>query len=227
MGTIAENITAVKRRLDAVCRRCGRGPDNVTLVAVSKTHPPMAIREAFEAGITSFGENYAQELREKAGELGDLPISWHFIGHLQRNKVKYVAAWASVIETIDSAELADRIDERVQAPIKALIEVNIGGEASKSGVPKDDVPTLIRHISTLKNISLTGLMIIPPYDPDPEHSRPHFKNLKRFLDEINSKLPEDTKLSDLSMGMSHDFEVAIEEGATIVRVGAAIFGERT
>jgi len=226
MSSIADNLAHIRREIETAASGCGRGPSSVTLVAVSKLKPASMIREAFEAGQRAFGENYAQEMRDKAAELSDLDIDWHFIGHLQRNKAKYVAPAARYVETVDSMELADVLSRRATQSINCLIEVNIGSEDSKSGVAKDLIPELAKHIISLENLSLRGLMIIPPYDPDQERSRPYFKKLSNILADLNDKLKLDRPLTDLSMGMSHDFEVAIEEGATIVRVGTAIFGER-
>lgn len=225
MQTIAHNLELVKARIDAAAKRGNRDPDSILLVAVSKTKPAPAIREAYAAGQRTFGENYAQELRDKAEELKGLDISWHFIGHLQKNKVKYVAPVASFVETVDSIELAETISNRATKTISCLIEINIGAEDSKSGTSPDNVLSLAEGISKLPNLSLKGLMIIPPFDSDPEKSRPYFKKAKELFDKINEQLA--TPLTELSMGMSHDLEVAIEEGATIIRVGTAIFGGRS
>lgn len=226
MASIAHNLAAVRERIAIAAKRSERDASKIKLVAVSKTMPASAIREAFEVGQRSFGENYAQELSAKAQELADLPIEWHFIGHLQRNKAKLMAPTASYIETVDSAELAEAIDRRAIQKIKCLIEVNVAGEASKSGVAPNEVSTLVKKMLSLANIELCGLMTIPPYDPDPEKSRHSFKELRKLRDAICAELKIVEQLRDLSMGMSHDLEVAIEEGATIVRVGTAIFGGR-
>ncbi len=234
MGTITENLRQVQRRIEAACARCHRDPASVKLVAVSKTKNAEDVAEAVAAGQLIFGENYAQELKEKYEQLQSIhdprstthEIEWHFIGHLQKNKAKIVAPIVSWVETIDSLELADAIDKRATNPISCLIEVNIGSEDTKSGAAAGDVPTIIRGLGAFKNIKLKGLMIIPPFSPDPEFGRPYFKKLKALLDELNSIKITHEPLTELSMGMSHDFEVAIEEGATIIRVGTAIFGER-
>lgn len=226
MASISDNLARVRERIQEAARRSRRDPEGIRLVAVAKTKPSALIREAFEAGQRLFGENYAQELAAKAAELSDLPIVWHFIGHLQRNKAKIVAPLAHCIETVDSVELAEVLDRRVTRRLACLIEVNVGGEESKSGVGEEEVVPLARHIVSLKNLDLCGLMIVPPYDADPEKSRPHFKKIKGLLAEINDTLRLESPLRELSMGMSHDLEVAIEEGATILRVGTAIFGER-
>jgi pyridoxal phosphate enzyme (YggS family) len=234
MGTIAQNLDAVKKRIGSATRRAGRDESSVKLVAVSKTKSAEEVAEAVAAGQRIFGENYAQELNEKYEQLKTSresrvtsnDIEWHFIGHLQKNKAKIVAPIASWIETIDSLEIADAIDRRATRQISCLIEVNIGGEETKSGMAEADVPTVIRGFGDFKNLRLKGLMIIPPYDPDPEFGRPYFKKIKSMLSELNSMKLTQEPLTELSMGMSHDFEVAIEEGATIIRVGTAIFGTR-
>jgi pyridoxal phosphate enzyme (YggS family) len=226
MSSIETNINAVKDRVEAAAIRASRDPDEITLVAVSKLKPASLIREAYDAGHRVFGENYAQELRDKAKELGDLDIRWHFIGGLQRNKAKYVATIASMMETVDSKELAEALDRRAEGRLACLIEVNVAGEESKSGVAPEEVPGLARHILSLPNLDLRGLMAIPPIEEEPEYSRPYFRRLRESLNKVNDSLKLNEPLAELSMGMSHDFEVAIEEGATIVRVGTAIFGER-
>lgn len=225
--TIADGLRSIRERIATAATSCGRDPSEITLVAVSKTKPAAAIRAACEAGQRAFGENYAQEMGDKARELGDLPIEWHFIGHLQRNKAKLVAPIAACVESIDSEELAIALDRRALRPLACFIEVNVGGEASKSGVAPEGIVPLAQRILALPRLDLQGLMTIPPYDPDPEKSRPSFRELRRLLDELNDALQLECPLRGLSMGMSHDFEVAIEEGATVVRVGTAIFGERT
>lgn len=226
MTDIAKNLGFIRVKIIDVAARLKRDPNSIKLVAVSKTHTVSDIRDAFLAGQVVFGENYAQELKSKAEELMDLKIDWHFIGHLQKNKIKYIAPIVSTIETIDSFELAEAVSKRISRRVNCLIEVNIGSEASKSGANEANLLELIGRILPLPNINLTGLMIIPPYDLDPEKGRPYFKKLRELRDFINNELSPPKPLTELSMGMSHDFPVAIEEGATIVRVGTAIFGER-
>lgn len=226
MSQIAENIQKIRERISSAATASGRNQDDIKLVAVSKIKPAALVREAFVAGQRAFGENYAQELRDKAEELADLGIEWHFIGHLQKNKAKYVAPVAKLVETVDSTELADALNRRAEKPIDCLIEINVGGELSKSGTDEGNFIEVARHIEALPNLNLRGLMTIPPYDMDPEKSRPHFRKLRELLAKMNEELKPDAPYAELSMGMSHDFEVAIEEGATIVRVGTAIFGER-
>lgn len=226
MSTISENLRAVRERISKAAQRSGRDPASIKLVAVSKTKPSSMILEAFEAGQRAFGENYAQELRDKAKELADLAIEWHYIGSLQRNKAKYVAPIAAMMESIDSAELAEALSSRAQRPLPCLIEVNVAGEGSKSGVAPEDALGLAQRIIAMPNLKLRGVMSIPPIVEDPEASRPYFRRLRSVLDELNSALALPVPLTELSMGMSNDFEVAIEEGATIVRVGTAVFGGR-
>lgn len=229
MDSIAENLQGVRERMEAACKQAGRDPASVKLVAVCKKKPASMVREAYETGQKCFGENYAQELRDKAKELSDADIDWHFIGNLQKNKAKYVAPVANMVETIDSIEiaraLADKLPE-ASPPLSCLIEVNIGGEASKSGVAPNGIIPFIKEVLRIPRINLKGLMILPPYEEDPELSRPYFKGLRELLVLVNRELSLIEPLSELSMGMSHDFEIAIAEGATIVRVGTAIFGER-
>jgi PLP dependent protein len=226
MTTIAHNLESIRERIAAAAVRAGRDPTSVMLVAVSKAQPTEAIREAFAAGQRTFGENYAQELREKAEALSDLSINWHFIGHLQRNKAKYVVPVAAMVESIGGIELASALDERADRPLPCLIEVNVGAEDTKAGVAAADLLPLAKHLLALPHLDLQGLMAIPPLEPDPERSRPYFQRLRGMLTELNAALGGANALTQLSMGTSHDFEVAIEEGATIVRVGTAIFGER-
>lgn len=217
---VAENLARVRERIERACARAGRSPDEVALVAVSKVHPADAVREAYEAGQRLFGENYVQELSAKAAALADLPrLRWHFIGHLQRNKVKQVLGTGAVIETVDSERLAREVDKRASERVEVLLQVNVAGEAQKSGCDPSELGALIEVVRSLPRLSLRGLMTIPPLEREPERSRPHFARLRA--------LAEEHGLTELSMGMSGDLEVAIEEGATIVRVGTAIFGARS
>jgi PLP dependent protein len=228
--TIAERWRAVTARVAAACERAGRAAAEVTIVAVSKTHPADAIREAWAAGATDFGENYAQELATNAAELAagaPLPaLRWHFIGRLQRNKARLVAGKVALTHAVDSADLATEIARRAGGAVQPiLLAVNLGGEASKGGVPPDAAPPVARALAAIAGTSLDGLMTMPPPADDPEASRSHFLALRalrdRLADELGRPLPV------LSMGMSHDFEVAIACGATHVRIGTAIFGSRT
>lgn len=226
MSKVSENIKIIKNRIDLAAKSSGRDSKTIKLVAVSKTKSSELIRAAFEAGQGIFGENYAQELARKASELSDLNIAWHFIGHLQRNKAKLIAPIVNCIETVDSVKLASEINRRAQRPIKILIEVNIADEKTKSGISSNEIPALLKELEQLENVLPIGLMVIPPYDENPESSRPYFKKLRELMTKLNEQAITKTNLTELSMGMSHDFEVAIEEGATIVRIGTAIFGER-
>lgn len=233
MSKVTDNIRGLLARIEKKALTCGRDPSTVRLVAVTKQVSTEEIREAFGAGQVIFGENYAQDLRDKSQALGDLPIEWHFIGHLQKNKAKYVVSTARCVQTIDGIEIATALSEQYKKRVgetsqklECLIEVNAGGELSKSGVSPDDVPALAESVSKIENLKLTGLMSIPPFYNDPEKSRPHFRAMKDLLDRLNAEGKINSKLTELSMGMSGDFEVAIEEGATLLRIGTAIFGER-
>jgi len=215
VSEIEDRVHAVRARVAAACARAGRPASSVTLCAVSKKQPPELIRAAHAAGLRDFGENYAQELAVKADRLADLDIRWHFVGHVQKNKAKEVAARAALVHGVDSLELAEALDRRTEASLSVLVEVNAGGEATKSGVAWDEVPALVEAIRGLPRVVCTGLMAIPPPGED---NRARFRKLAALAGRLD--------LPQLSMGMSDDFEVAIEEGATIVRVGTAIFGPR-
>lgn len=223
-STIAERIAVLRERIAAAAARAGRRPESVRLLAVSKTKPAEQIREAYEAGQREFGENYVQELTAKAAALSDLPdVRWHLIGPLQRNKAKPVVPLVSLVHTVDRPELAVELDRRASAAgraVSVLLEVNVSGELSKAGCAPADAPALAETVRALPHLALAGLMTIPPDTEDRELSRPHFRRLRELRDSLGGELPE------LSMGMSHDFEIAVEEGATIVRVGTAIFGAR-
>lgn len=215
---VARGLAETRERIARACARAGRDPAKVTLVAVSKTHAPDAVRAAFAAGQRVFGESYAQELAGKAGALADLDLEWRMIGHLQRNKVKLVVAAGAAIDSVDSPRLASAIarrasDRGVRVPV--CLQVNVAGEARKSGVAPSGVGALVQHVRALPGLELRGLMTVPPADEDP---RPYFRALR--------ELAEEHDLPELSMGMSGDLETAIEEGATMVRVGTAIFGPR-
>lgn len=226
---ISDNLKRVKNRIAEAALQCGRQPESIRLVAVTKTVPVEKIREAREAGVDVFGENKVQEALEKIDRLGSEGIHWHFIGHLQKNKVRHVVGRFELIHSVDSVDLArlihlKSVEQGGVAPI--LIQVNISGEASKSGVAPDELEPLLRTVSVLQGIRVEGLMTIPPFDPDPEKSRRFFSALRGLRDKIARLGIEGISLQELSMGMSHDFPIAIEEGATLVRVGTAIFGER-
>ncbi|HET9993034.1 MAG TPA: YggS family pyridoxal phosphate-dependent enzyme [Kofleriaceae bacterium] len=226
MNGIAERWAAVRASVAAACERAGRAPSEVTIVAVSKTHPASAIREAAAAGATDFGENYAQELAAKQAELGppDGPLRWHFIGRLQRNKAKLVAGKVALVHAVDSEELAAELGKRAAQLQPILLAVNLAGETTKGGVTAETAPALAHRIAALANVRLDGLMTMPPPSDDPETSRPVFEALRALRDRIAGELGH--PLPILSMGMSGDYEVAIECGATHVRIGTAIFGSR-
>jgi pyridoxal phosphate enzyme (YggS family) len=222
---IAAGLADVRDRIAAAARTAGRPAGAVRLLAVSKKMPPDDIRAAMAAGQLAFGENYAQELRDKRTALladpGPAP-EWHFVGPLQSNKVKYVAGQAALIHSVDSAALLAAIDGR-GGPQACLVQVNVAGEAQKRGVAPDALPALLDAFATAAHARCEGLMLIPPFDED---ARPHFAALRALRDREAARLRPNVDLRELSMGMSHDFETAIAEGATIVRVGTAIFGER-
>jgi len=223
---VAARVAEVRKHIDEATLRAGRPAGSVLLLAVSKTKPAEAIRAAYAAGQRDFGENYAQELEQKAKELSDLPdLRWHFIGRLQRNKAKQVVRVARVVHAIDREELAAELDRRAQAAgvtIDALVEVNVGGEASKGGCEPEALGPLLDAIRRCANLRLRGLMTIPPATEEAEGARPYFAKLRALRDAHGGV----EALPELSMGMTHDFEVAVAEGATIVRVGTAIFGAR-
>jgi len=227
--SIADRLAEVRRRVAAAEERAGRQPGSVLLIAVSKTKPAEAIMEAAGSGQVHFGENYAQELRDKLIALPDPKLRWHFIGHLQKNKVKYVAGKVYEVHTVDGADLAVEIGRRAAAlgvRQRALLEVNVGGEEQKSGVGPAAAAGLCRAVIATPGVELVGLMTMPPLFDDPELTRPFYRRLRELRDRLRSELGDPAALPELSMGLSHDFEVAIEEGATRVRVGTAIFGER-
>jgi pyridoxal phosphate enzyme (YggS family) len=227
--TVAERWRQVVDRVAAACARAGRSPSEVTIVAVSKTQPADAVRAARAAGATDFGENYAQELVAKADELaaGASPpaIRWHFIGRLQRNKARLVAGRVALVHAVDSVELAEELGKRAGGATQPiLLSVNLGGEATKGGVTADTALAIARSLAGVAGTSLDGLMTMPPPADDPARSRPHFEALRALRDRLTGELGR--PLPVLSMGMSHDFEVAIACGATHVRIGTAIFGSR-
>lgn len=226
--TIAANIAVINERIARAAARAGSDPESIRLMAVSKTVEPERIRMALEAGITLLGENYVQEAREKIPSIGRA-AQWHMIGHLQTNKVKYVVNLFDWVHSVDRPELAQELNKRAlqnDRRLNVLIEVNVSGEASKSGIAPQQATGLARLISTLPGLKLQGLMTMPPYPDNPEDSRPYFVALRNLRDEIRKAAIPGISMDELSMGMTDDFEIAIEEGATIVRVGRAIFGER-
>jgi PLP dependent protein len=226
-GAIAGSIRRVRERMAAAARRVGRDPDSITLVGVSKTVPPERIREAIEAGLLDLGENRVQEARDKAGRLSGT-IRWHLVGHLQANKANHAARLFDVVHSIDSVDILQRLEraaEREGRELMALAQVDLAGEPTKFGAPVPDLDRLLEAAVDCHRVKVSGLMVLPPYDPDPERSRPYFQRLRALLGEMRESHAR-LDLRHLSMGMSEDFEVAIEEGATMVRVGRALFGER-
>ncbi len=221
MSTLEERASAIRARVEAACARAGRHPDEVRIVAVSKHHPPESIRALAGLGFVDFGENYVQELVSKAELLRDLGVRWHLIGHLQSNKIGQVLPHISGLQTLDSLRLLDRVRRRAAVLGRSLdvhIEVNLGDEAQKHGVVEKDLDALVSACSAAPEVQLLGLMAIPPAVETPDAARPYFKRLRA--------LAAARGLSSLSMGMSGDFEIAIEEGASLVRIGTALFGAR-
>ncbi|HRS82831.1 MAG TPA: YggS family pyridoxal phosphate-dependent enzyme [Smithellaceae bacterium] len=225
---IEANIQNIRQRIAAAAARAHRDPAGIRMMAVSKTVEPERIQRALDAGITLLGENYVQEAREKIPAVGR-GAEWHMIGHLQTNKAKYVVHLFDWIHSVDRLELAQELDKRAfqhNRRLNVLVEVNVSGEASKNGIEPSGVPELVRRISALPHLTIRGLMTMPPYSDNPEHSRPYFQALRGLRDEIHAAAIPNVRMDELSMGMTDDFEVAVEEGATIIRVGRAIFGER-
>jgi len=231
MGT-ADNLAQVRQRVADAARRAGRHPEDVALMAVTKTFPPEIIREAYAAGQRLFGENRVQEFAEKVPSLTDLPgIDFHLIGHLQSNKAAKAAQIFAGIDSVDSLHLAEKLNVAAKNNAKrlpVLIEINVGGEAAKSGVSPDspELEALLSAAPSLEHLEFRGLMSIPPFTDDPEAGRPYFRSLRELRDQIAGRRLPTVSMDVLSMGMSHDFEIAIEEGSTCVRLGTAIFGLR-
>jgi hypothetical protein len=220
MSAVDEGLARVRERIAAACARAGRDPASVELVAVSKLQPEGAIREAHAAGQRAFGENYAQELRDKAEHLADLRgLRWHAIGPLQLNKVKYVARAAHAFHALDRLEVAQELSRRTGDPLRCFVQVNVGAEDTKSGVAPGEVAALLEQVRALPNLEVVGLMALPPVAGGAQGARPFFRQLQALAGQLG--------LRELSLGTTGDFEVAIEEGATCVRVGTAIFGERS
>ncbi|RJQ83699.1 MAG: YggS family pyridoxal phosphate-dependent enzyme [Desulfobacteraceae bacterium] len=227
--SIAERLFSIKRRIEGAALRCGRTPQSVRLVAVTKTHPVELVRTAVAAGITDVGENYIQEARDKFDALSEHPLSWHFIGHLQSNKAKYAVRMFDLIHTVDSIKLAMELNRQAQKAGKRqhiLIQVNLSGEATKSGVSEQSLIDLLNGIHPLSHIKVRGLMTMPPFFDDPVKARPYFSALRQLRDRIRSLNIPNIEMVELSMGMTGEFETAVEEGATLVRIGTALFGGR-
>ena len=227
--SLKQRLKNVNDRINNAAYACGRDPETIRLVTVSKTIPADRVREAINAGADILGENYIQEAREKINELSAHPVLWHFIGHLQTNKAKYAVRLFDLIHTVDSLKLARELNKQAKKINKIqqiLIQINISRESSKSGVYDQDLLSLINDISCLQNLSVRGLMTVPPFFNSPETVRPYFAALRVLRDQIKNKAIQNVSMEELSMGMTGDFEVAIEEGATLVRIGTAIFGKR-
>lgn len=230
MKDIAARLLEIHERMEAAARRAGRDPESVKLIGVSKTVAAERIREAAEAGLRRFGENYVQEAGRKIEALQDLSLEWHFIGHLQTNKAKSAVERFQWIHTVDRPSLARELDKRAGVRGKrlpVLIQVHLGDEETKGGVAPEELGGLFREMQAMDWLDVRGLMAIPPYVDDPEGVRPFFQTLRRLLEKLRQSARHPELLTELSMGMSHDFEVAIEEGATLIRVGTALFGPRT
>ncbi len=230
--SVAGNIASIQERIVTAARRAGRNADEVARMAVTKTQPPERIREAYEAGQRLFGENRVQDFAAKAGSLQNLQnAEWHMIGHLQTNKAAKTAELFSAVDSVDSVKLAERLDagaRKLGRKLDVLVEINVGGESAKSGIAPHSsaLEELLLAAPRLEALVLRGLMTVPPFTDDPEGARPYFRKLRELRDAIAARKLPAVAMSQLSMGMSHDFEVAIEEGSTCVRVGTAIFGER-
>ena len=224
---IADRVAAVRERIARAAERASRSPGDVTLVAISKTHPAEAVRAAFAAGVRDFGENRVQEAEPKIASTADLGASWHLVGHLQSNKARKAVALFGLIQSVDSLELALRL-ARVGAeegrPVRVLVQVDLAGEETKFGLAESDLLPALEGLRGKEGLRIEGLMVLPPYFDDPERARPYFRRLRSLNDQVQAAGLLEGR--HLSMGMSHDFEAAVEEGATIVRVGTAIFGER-
>jgi pyridoxal phosphate enzyme (YggS family) len=230
--SIADNLAVIRERLERAARRAGRDPATITLMAVGKTQPVERIVEAYQAGQRVFGENRVQEFAMKAPRLAELTDArFHLIGHLQSNKASKAASLFHAVDSIDSLRLAERLNaaaEQANKRLPVLIEVNIGGEAAKEGVAPDaeELETLLRNAPTLAALEIRGLMAVPPFTEDPEGARPYFRRLRELSAAIGARKLPAVAMEELSMGMSHDFEIAVDEGSTCVRIGTAIFGAR-
>ena len=231
--SIAENVAEVREQIATAALRAGRDPEAVTLMAVSKTFPPERIRDAYDAGLRVFGENRVQEFTGKTAALRDLhEAEWHMIGHLQSNKAAEAAEVFAAIDSLDSLKLAEKLNtsaEKLGKKLRVLIEINVGGETAKSGLSPDadELEDLLASASKFERLEFRGLMTIPPFTEDAQQARPYFRKLSALRDQIAGRHLPAIRMDVLSMGMSHDFEIAIEEGSTCVRVGTAIFGQRT
>jgi PLP dependent protein len=227
---LGARLAQIRAQIDAAALKCGRSPREVTLIAISKTHPASIVRQAIELGVTDIGENRVQEAEQKINEVGRTAARWHLVGHLQANKARRAVQLFDVIHSLDSLELARRLDrlcvEESRENLPVLIQVDLGHEATKSGINEDEVPALIEGLADLQRIAVVGVMTLPPFFDDPEHARPFFRKLRELRDDLAARGVFGDRKGELSMGMTNDFPVAIEEGATMVRIGTAIFGNR-
>lgn len=231
--SIAQNVESVRERISASARGAGRDPSSISLMAVSKTFPPNLIREGYDAGIRIFGESRVQEFAEKSDSLRSLQgVSWHMIGHVQTNKASKAVELFDALDSVDSLRLIQKLNseaQKIQKKLAVLIEINVGGESAKSGLPPNsqELDEILLLAPTLEHLEVRGLMTVPPFSEDADRTRPYFRKLRELRDQIAGRRLPSVDMHVLSMGMSHDFEIAIEEGATCVRVGTAIFGGRT
>jgi PLP dependent protein len=227
---LGARLTAVRERIAAAANACGRDPEEVKLIAISKTHPASVIRTLIELGATDLGENRVQEADGKIAEIGRERVRWHLVGHLQANKARRAVNLFEVIHSVDSLDLARRLDrlcdEEGREKLPVLIQVDLGHEETKSGMDESELTHMVEGLKSLTHLDLIGLMTLPPFFDDTEQSRPYFRRLRELRDELGGQGAFGNRNGELSMGMTHDFEIAIQEGATMVRIGTAIFGER-
>ena len=228
---LSERLENVRRKIVTAAQGNGRRPEDITLIAISKTHPTETLRAAIEIGLTDLGENRVQEAEEKIITLGRKAARWHLVGHLQANKARRAVTLFDYLHSLDSAELASRLErmcvEEGREEFPVLVQIKLGGEESKTGIDPRELPELLQEIESCKRLRLIGLMTLPPYFENPDCARPFFKTLRELRDKLKHQGHFGDLPGELSMGMTHDFEIAIEEGATMVRVGTAIFGERS
>jgi len=229
-AALAERLTRVRARIAAAVERSGRRAEDVSLIAISKTHPAAVMSKLIELGATDIGENRVQEAEEKIAEVGRHKVRWHLVGHLQANKARRAVNLFDVIHSLDSIDLARRLDrlcvEEGREKLPVLIQVDLGHEETKAGIDETELEQLVQDLEPLSRLQLIGLMTLPPFFEDPEHNRPFFRKLRELRAELAARGAFGVSKGELSMGMTHDFVVAIEEGATMVRIGTAIFGER-
>ena len=229
MIDVAGNYHKILDRIDEAARKCGRRPQEIKVLGAAKSQSVAAVRAAIAAGVWLIGENYVQEAAAKKAQIS-AAVEWHMIGHLQRNKAKNAVELFDLIETLDSVGLAQELEKqgkRIGKKIRALVEINLAGEESKSGIAKDDVGSLLEAVAELDHVAVEGLMTVPPFREDPEAVRPYFREMRELKEKFNGRRIPHVDLKELSMGMTHDYPVAVEEGATIVRIGTALFGPRT